>query len=111
MTYIEPIRLEPGDEVRCPRCRGWHPVVALHTEGTPYTLDMLYWECSKGRYFQVHAGPSAGIRRGDRCEWRDGGIQSPEPYDGAFDREGTRARLDHSGAGACPIPLQSRQRH
>jgi hypothetical protein len=43
MTFIEPIRLEPGDEVRCPHCRRWHPVIAPHTEGTLYTLDMLYW--------------------------------------------------------------------
>ena len=48
MTYTEPIRLEPRDQVRCPHCRQWHPVVAPHTEGTLYTLDMLYWECAKG---------------------------------------------------------------
>ena len=56
MTYIEPIRLEPGDELRCPHCRRWHPVIAPHTEGTLYTLDMLYWECAKGVYFAGSRG-------------------------------------------------------
>ena len=56
MTYIEPIRLEPGDEVRCPQCRQWHPVEDPHSEGTPYTLDMLYWECAKGMYFAGSRG-------------------------------------------------------
>ena len=56
MTYIEPIRLEPGEELRCPHCRQWHPVIAPHTEGTLYTLDMLYWECAKGVYFAGSRG-------------------------------------------------------
>ena len=51
MTYTAPIRLEQGDEVRCPHCRLWHPAIAPHSEGTLYTMDMLYWECAKGRYF------------------------------------------------------------
>ena len=29
----------------------WHPVVAQHTSGTAYTIDMLYWECSRAMYF------------------------------------------------------------
>ena len=32
MTYTAPIRLEQGDEVRCPHCRLWHPVIAPHPE-------------------------------------------------------------------------------
>jgi len=53
MTYTAPIRLEQGDEVRCPHCRLWHPAIAPHSEGTLYTMDMLYWECAKGRYFAI----------------------------------------------------------
>ena len=56
MTYTAPIPLELGDEVRCPRCRQWHPVVAPHSEGTSYTIDMLYWECAKGMYFAGSRG-------------------------------------------------------
>ena len=66
MTYIEPIRLEPGDELRCPHCRRWHPVIAPHTEGTLYTLDLLYWECAKGVYFAGSRGTLVGIRHGDQ---------------------------------------------
>jgi hypothetical protein len=40
--------LEPDDELRCLHCRQWHPVMAWHSEGTPYTLQMLYWKCAKG---------------------------------------------------------------
>jgi hypothetical protein len=56
VTFVEPIRLEPGDEVRCPHCRRWPPVIAPHKSGTPYTLDMLFWECSKGLYFAGSRG-------------------------------------------------------
>ena len=60
MTYTEPLRLEPGDELRCPHCRRWHPVTTWHTEGTPYTQQMLYWKCAKGMYF---AGTRGHISR------------------------------------------------
>jgi hypothetical protein len=43
--------LTPGAEVRCPQCGGWHVVTKLHSEGTPYTRRMLYFECNGGRYF------------------------------------------------------------
>ena len=42
--------LEPGDELHCPHCRRWHPVKHLHTEGTDYTVRMLYFECREGAY-------------------------------------------------------------
>ena len=60
MTYIEPIRLEPGDELRCPIAGEWHSVIAPHSEGTPYTIDMLFWECRKGMYF---AGSRGAVSR------------------------------------------------
>jgi hypothetical protein len=40
-----------GDLLRCPHCRSWHPVVKWHTQGTPYTLRMLYFECRGKRYY------------------------------------------------------------
>jgi len=40
-----------------------HPVIALHTEGTPYTLDILYWECAKGMYSAGSRGTVAGPTR------------------------------------------------
>ena len=33
-----------GDMVKCPHCRRWHPAVKWHTEGTDYTLNMLYFD-------------------------------------------------------------------
>lgn len=48
--------LEEGDELLCPHCRRWHPVTAQHTEGTNYTLQMLYWRCVKGMYYAGQRG-------------------------------------------------------
>jgi len=42
--------LHVGDLVRCPHCRRWHLAINLHTEGTDYTLRMLYFRCN-GRMF------------------------------------------------------------
>lgn len=56
MAYVEPLRLEPGDELKCPHCRHWHPVTGWHREGTPYTLQMLYFTCSKGMYYAGQRG-------------------------------------------------------
>jgi hypothetical protein len=42
------------------RIRRWHPVTMWHTEGTPYTQQMLYWKCAKGLYF---AGTRGHISR------------------------------------------------
>ena len=35
-------QIQPGDELQCPHCRRWHPVMARHTEGTEYTRPMFY---------------------------------------------------------------------
>jgi len=43
--------LEIGDLLRCPHCRRWHPVMKWHSEGTAYTLRMLYFECRGKRYY------------------------------------------------------------
>ena len=51
-----PRPLQPGDELRCPPCRQWHPVVAQHSQGTPYTVRMRYWKCAKGWYFAGSLG-------------------------------------------------------
>ena len=32
-------------------CRRWHPVVKWHSEGTAYTLQMLYFDCRGKRYY------------------------------------------------------------
>jgi hypothetical protein len=34
--------LEPGDEIRCPHCHRWHPVIRRQQTGTDYTVRMLY---------------------------------------------------------------------
>jgi hypothetical protein len=44
-------RLHPGARIRCPHCREWHAVDHGHTEGTDYTLQMLYFTC-RGLRFQ-----------------------------------------------------------
>jgi len=43
--------LRVGDLLRCPHCRRWHPVVKWHSEGTAYTLRMLYFDCRRQRYY------------------------------------------------------------
>ena len=43
--------LRPGDLVKCPQCRRWHPVVKWHREGTANTLRMLYFDCRGKRYY------------------------------------------------------------
>jgi hypothetical protein len=48
--------LEEGDELLCPNCRRWHPVIAQHTQGTNYTQAMLYWRCVKGAYYAGQRG-------------------------------------------------------
>ena len=50
------VGLRAGDEVRCPRCRRWHPVEKLHTSGTDYTLKMLYFECGGQRFYAGQEG-------------------------------------------------------
>jgi hypothetical protein len=37
--------LHVGDELHCPHCHRWHPVIRRHEEGTEYTRAMLYWQC------------------------------------------------------------------
>ena len=43
--------LRATDELRCPHCRGWHPLIPKHTEGTDATVRMLYFECRGLPYF------------------------------------------------------------
>jgi hypothetical protein len=58
--------LKVGDLLRCPHCRRWHPVVKWHSEGTAYTLRMLYFECRGQRYYAGTGGfgeSRVGMRR------------------------------------------------
>ena len=50
------LRLQIGSLVLCPHCRGWHPVTLGHTEGTPYTLAMMYFVCRGGWYYAGQLG-------------------------------------------------------
>ena len=43
--------LKVGDLLWRPHCRRWHPVVRWHSEGTAYTLRMLYFDCRGKRYY------------------------------------------------------------
>ena len=43
--------LKIGDVLNCPHCRRWHPVVKRHTEGTDYTLRMLYFDCRRKQFY------------------------------------------------------------
>jgi hypothetical protein len=56
--------LQPGDEMRCPHCRRWHPLIQKHTEGTDTAVDMLFFECAGLSYF------GGFINRGSRHEIR-----------------------------------------
>jgi hypothetical protein len=48
--------LRDGAQIRCPHCRQWHSVSHGHTEGTDYTLQMLYFTCRGLRYYAGHDG-------------------------------------------------------
>jgi len=55
-----PEPLAPGHELRCPHCGRWHTITKYPgTEGTAYTLEMLFFECRKGRYYAGQTGGSA----------------------------------------------------
>ena len=65
---MEPQRLEAGDELRCPHCRKWHPLIQKHMEGTDATVRMLYFECRGLPYFGgfIGAGSRHETRRTNR---------------------------------------------
>ncbi len=50
------VSLQPGSQLRCPNCNRWHDVIAVHGEGTAYTVAMRYFECRGGRYCAGHEG-------------------------------------------------------
>ena len=54
-------RLHPGAHTRCPHCRQWHAVHHAHTEGTDYTLLMLYFTCRGLPFYAGQAGCPGGL--------------------------------------------------
>jgi len=54
-----PPRLQRGSQNHCPHCRRWPAVIAVHTEGTVYTIAMRYWECRGQRYYAGQIGTEA----------------------------------------------------
>jgi hypothetical protein len=52
-----------GSQIRCARCRRWHDVIAVHTEGTAYTIQMRYWECRGQRFYAGQADGRVGTKR------------------------------------------------
>jgi len=61
---MNPQRLTAGDQLRCPHCRKWHPLIQKHTSGTDATIRMLYFECRGLPYFGGFIG--AGSRHETR---------------------------------------------
>jgi hypothetical protein len=61
---MEPERLQAGDQLRCPHCRRWHPLILKPTSGTATGIDMLYFECGGLTYFGGFVG--AGSRHETR---------------------------------------------
>ena len=55
-----PPRMQLGSQIRCPHCRRWHDVIAVHPTGTDYTIKMRYFECRDQRYY---AGQEGGTSR------------------------------------------------
>lgn len=62
--------LQPGDELRCPHCRKWHPLIQTSTEGTEAAIRMLFFECEGLRYFGgfIEAGSRHQTRKAVRPE-------------------------------------------
>jgi hypothetical protein len=52
-------RIQPSDELRCPHCGRWHPLIQKHREGTPYTQQMLFFECRRRWYYGGQIGTSS----------------------------------------------------
>jgi hypothetical protein len=51
--------LQLDSRLLCPHCRRWHRVVKGHTEGTDYTLAMLYFPCRGGQYYAGQLGQTS----------------------------------------------------
>jgi hypothetical protein len=64
ITRMDGQRLESGDEIRCPHCRRWHPLIQQHTEGTDTAVNMLFFVCRGLHYFGGFIG--AGSRHETR---------------------------------------------
>lgn len=52
-------RLDVGSQLLCPHCRRWHPVISGHTDGTAYTMQMLYFVCLGLRYYAGQRGQTS----------------------------------------------------
>jgi hypothetical protein len=61
---MDPQRLQAGDQLHCPHCRRWHPLIQKHTSGTDATQRMLYFQCRGLDYFGGFVG--AGSRHETR---------------------------------------------
>ena len=61
---VDRANLQSGDELRCPHCRKWHPLIQKHREGTEATVRMLYFVCRGLPYFGGFIG--AGSRHETR---------------------------------------------
>ena len=48
--------LQEGDELLCPHCGRWHPVISKHRAGTEYAMNMLYWTCRRSDYYAGQIG-------------------------------------------------------
>ena len=44
--------------VKCPHWQ-WHPIRHIHTEGTAYTVQMMYFVCRGGRYYAGNEGTTS----------------------------------------------------
>lgn len=51
-----PVLLEPGVEIHCLHCRGWHAVELRNASGTAYTVAMLYFSCRGCTYYAGQRG-------------------------------------------------------
>jgi hypothetical protein len=67
MGRMNELALHVGDLVKCPHCRHWHPAIRWHTEGTDYTLKMLYVECRGQHYYAGQDGLPTRHRMAISC--------------------------------------------
>lgn len=61
--------IQSGDELRCPHCRKWHPLIQRRATGTHVTVRMLYFVCEESLYFGGFVGA------GSRHETRKAGAE------------------------------------
>jgi len=70
--------LHPSDELHCPHCRRWHPLIKPYDEGTAVTQGMLFFVCRGGRYYGGQVEGASRFQTRARAD-REGDARQESP--------------------------------